>query len=230
MIVLIHIFTQQVTGIQPRRNIYFNEYNLYNKQKGSLKSIRKVFVFILELRLELSSTSRKMTSQNLKKPSSLESNEKRFSNVRKSKGLHHIVFDKCGCLVFFFFCRAAWPWRRGARARPGQGSPGHPPLPARPPLPRPHAARLFGEESGPICFHSESLKIPFWRNEKRKARFPRPARWVPARARRRAGGGTAPPPLPSSPPPRRPLPRPCRLRVRGRRPAGRAAARPRSSA
>ena len=99
---LIHIFTQQVTGIQPRRNIYFNEYNLYNKQKGSLKSIRKVFVFILELRLELSSTSRKMTSQNLKKPSSLESNEKRFSNVRKSKGLHHIVFDKCGCLFFFF--------------------------------------------------------------------------------------------------------------------------------
>lgn len=110
MIVLIHIFTQQVTGIQPRRNIYFNEYNLYNKQKGSLKSIKKVFVFILELRLELSSTSRKMTSQNLKKPSSLESNEKRFSNVRKSKGLHNIVFDKCGCLFFFFFCRAAWPW------------------------------------------------------------------------------------------------------------------------
>ena len=101
--VLIHIFTQQVTGTKPRRNTYFKEYNLYNKQKGSLKSIKKVFVFILELRLESSSTSKKMTSQNLKKPSSLESNTKRFSNVRKSKGLHNIVFDKCGCLFVFFF-------------------------------------------------------------------------------------------------------------------------------
>ena len=101
---LIHILTQQVTGTKPRRNIYFNEYNLYNKQKGSLKSIKKVFVFILELRLESSSTSKKMTSENLKKPSSLESKKKRFSNVRKSKGLHNIVLDKCG---FFFFSFAA---------------------------------------------------------------------------------------------------------------------------
>lgn len=77
------------------------------------------------------------------------------------------------------------------------------PLPPPSPPPRP-ARSLFGEESGPICFHSESLKIPFWRNEKRKARFPRPARWVLARARRRAGGwGSAPPPpsiIPSLPP------------------------------
>lgn len=85
---------------------------------------------------------------------------------------------------------------------PGRGSR----VPTAPPLrlpPRP-ARSLFGEESGPICFHSESLKIPFWRNEKRKARFPRPARWVLARARRRAGGwGSAPPPpsiIPSPPP------------------------------
>lgn len=99
---------------------------------------------------------------------------------------------------------------------PGAGSEGPGagvPWPPRPPLPRarsPHRpARLFGEESGPICFHSESLKIPFWRNEKRKARFPRLARWVPARARRRAGGRPSPsppPPLPSArlpPPPTR---------------------------
>lgn len=82
-----------------------------------------------------------------------------------------------------------------------------PPLPplARPRLPRLppplRRARLFGEESGPICFHSESLKIPFRRNERRKARVPRPARWVPARARRRAGGGRRP-----SSPPRAPGP------------------------
>lgn len=87
--------------------------------------------------------------------------------------------------------------RAQAEGLPGRGS--------RVPTARlPHrpARSLFGEESGPICFHSESLKIPFWRNEKRKARFPRPARWVLARARRRAGGwGGAPPPLIPSPPP-----------------------------
>jgi hypothetical protein len=92
--------------------------------------------------------------------------------------------------------------RAQAEGLPGRGS--------RVPTARlPHrpARSLFGEESGPICFHSESLKIPFWRNEKRKARFPRRARWVLARARRRAGGwGSAPPPLSFPPFPHQPLP------------------------
>nr|CAI9704926.1 unnamed protein product [Rangifer tarandus platyrhynchus] len=99
----------------------------------------------------------------------------------------------------------AGPCRRGTRDRREQGSCGRPPLPprARPRLPRLppplRRARLFGEESGPICFHSESLKIPFWRNERRKARVPRPARWVPARARRRAGWGRRPSPSSARP-------------------------------
>lgn len=90
-------------------------------------------------------------------------------------------------------CSRSSSGRAQAEGLPGRGSR----VPTAPPLRLPHrpARSLFGEESGPICFHSESLKIPFWRNEKRKARFPRPARWVLARARRRAGGwGSAPPP------------------------------------
>lgn len=79
---------------------------------------------------------------------------------------------------------------------------GRPSLRAPPP-PRPRAS--VWRTKRPICFHSESLKIPFWRNEKRKARFPRAARWVPARARRCAGvgwgRGPASPPLARPPPP-----------------------------
>lgn len=97
------------------------------------------------------------------------------------------------------------PGARRCLASPCKGPAGAG-VPRPPPNPsprRPHgAARLFGEESGPICFHSESLKIPFWRNEKREARFPRPARWVPARARRRAGGGPQPCPGLLAPAPR----------------------------
>lgn len=110
---------------------------------------------------------------------------------------------------------------RGPVAAPPLPPPARPRLPRLPPPLR--RARLFGEESGPICFHSESLKIPFWRNERRKARVPRPARWVPARARRRAGGGRRP----SRSPPR---PQARQAQVRGRRPAARAAATPPSSA
>lgn len=96
----------------------------------------------------------------------------------------------------------------GGRAQ-AEGLPGRGSRVATARLPHRPARSLFGEESGPICFHSESLKIPFWRNEKRKARFPRPARWVLARARRRAGGwGGAPPPSSFSfpPLPHHPLP------------------------
>lgn len=105
-------------------------------------------------------------------------------------------------------CKGA-AWAGPARHLPPPGRPV--PAPAAPTEPRASVWR----RKRPICFHSESLKIPFWRNEKRKARFPRPARWVPARARRRAGGaGTAPRPSPAPPGPR---PRP-EARVRGQRP------------
>lgn len=100
--------------------------------------------------------------------------------------------------------------------------------PPRPQSPPPRAC-LFGEESGPICFHSESLKIPFWRNEKRKARFPRPARWVPARARR-AGGAPLPRFLLPPPPTARPPPLRPRLPAPGQPACRPPAARPRSSA
>lgn len=103
------------------------------------------------------------------------------------------------------------PGARRCLASPCKGPAGAG-VPRPPPNPsprRPHgAARLFGEESGPICFHSESLKIPFWRNEKREARFPRPARWVPARAGGALVGDRSPARASSLRPPAWPAPGP----------------------
>ena len=42
---------QQVTGTKSSKNIYFNEYNYVTSRKENLKSIKMVFIFILELRL-----------------------------------------------------------------------------------------------------------------------------------------------------------------------------------
>lgn len=102
-------------------------------------------------------------------------------------------------------------WAGAPRRLPPPGRPVS--APAAPTAPRASVWR----RKQPICFHSESLKIPFWRNEKRKARFPRPARWVPARARRRAGGAGRCPVVPPTPAPWAPAPGP-RLGVRGQRP------------
>lgn len=80
----------------------------------------------------------------------------------------------------------------GRSSQPGLPGPGlatsrRPGLPLPVPAAPTASSASVWRRKRPICFHSESLKIPFWRNEKRKAHFPRRARWVPARARRRAG-------------------------------------------
>ena len=93
----------------------------------------------------------------------------------------------------------AAPCPPGPGSWPGQGSCGHPPRSV--PVPSLAAPTMPGtsvwRRKQPICFHSESLKIPFWRNEKRKACSPSLACWVPARAQRCAGG-QVPAPLPSA--------------------------------
>ena len=98
---LIRIFTQQVTGIKPRRNIYFNEYNLYNKQKGSLKSIKKVFVFILELRITFN-----IQEDDIPKPQKTIIPRIQLKKIFKCKKIQRTpqyCFREMGMSVFFFF-------------------------------------------------------------------------------------------------------------------------------